>query len=406
MIMELYDKLYKSAEFFDSNEETTVCFGIEAAPALSCELPALGDKNVLVCAGGDSSFYRSGAFELLNKCVGRSDANVPRFENIPPEPDTDCVRRIVTAMEMEKPDVVLAIGGGSVMDAAKAAYLSWQTGMDVKELFGISVAGKKFPGKKFRRVWCVPTTSGTGSEVTPYSNIIDTDNGVKCLIVEPEIIPEYAFVAPELTCRVPQKITVDTALDAMVHCIESLLNVKAGKEHPEAAAWAVLGISMIRDSLPLVLNGNAEHLLVRSALSAAACLGGMCIKVCPTSLPHLCSFSFCGKTTHGAAVAALLPHFWRYYLSNAEIAERTMMLSEIFPGKTPDEVVDSCEKFIRSVGIETAPGTLSGTDASFIDQLAENAKLNPVKLVTAPVPIDPESAGTVFHNVLDKVWTR
>lgn len=404
--MDLYESIYQSAEYFESNAETTVCFGAESFSALSCELHLLGDKNVFICAGGDSSFHKSGAFSLLMKAIGHSDLNAPRFENIPPEPDTVCVREIVKKMEEEKPDIVLAVGGGSVMDAAKAAYLSWQTGLDVKELFGISVAGKRFPEKKFQRVWCVPTTSGTGSEVTPYSNIIDAENGVKCLIVEPAIIPEYAFIQPELTCQIPEKVTVDTALDAMVHCIESLLNVKAGKEHPEAAAWAVSGVGMIRTSLPLLMNNNYENPLLRSALSAAACLGGMCIKVCPTSLPHLCSFSFCGKTTHGAAVAALLPHFWRYYLSDPEIAERTMLLAESFPGKTPAEVVDSCEKFILSVGIETAPGTLSGTDLSFIDQLAENAKLNPVKLATAPVPIDPESAGTVFHQVLDPVWSR
>jgi alcohol dehydrogenase class IV len=366
----------------------------------------LGEKTVLICAGGEASFYKSGAFATLNSAIGRSDLNAPRFENIPPEPDTDCVRSLVRKMEEEQPEVVLAIGGGSVMDAAKAAYLSWQTGLDVNELFGNGVASKKFPSKQFRRVWCLPTTSGTGSEVTPYSNIIDKDNGVKCLIVEPEIIPEFAFVYPEFTCKVPQKITVDTALDAMVHCIESLLNVKAGKAHPEAASWAIMGISLIRDHLPLLLNGDPENPLLRSALSAAACLGGMCIKVCPTSLPHLCSFSFCGKTTHGEAVAALLPHFWRYYLSDPEIVERTLLLSRIFPGTTAAEVVDSCEKFIRSVGVETAPGTLSGTDLSFIDQLAENAKLNPVKLATAPIPIDPESAGKVFHQVLDSSWTH
>ena len=403
--MELFDKLYTAAEYFEANSDTIVTFGTEAFPALHCELPRIGDKTVLICAGGDASFYRSGAFSAMMNAIGRSDLNAPRFENIPPEPDTECVRKIVCAMESEKPEVILAVGGGSVMDAAKAAYLSWQTGLDIKELFGNGVASSKFPGKTFRRVWCVPTTSGTGSEVTPYSNIIDAENGVKCLIVEPQIIPEFAFVMPELTQNVPQKITVDTALDAMVHSIESLLNVKASKEHPEAAAWASLSVSLIRDALPLTIN-DSTNIMLRTSLSAAATLGGMCIKVCPTSLPHLCSFSFCGKSTHGAAVAALLPHFWRYYLSNPEIAERTMLLADVFPGKTPAEVVDSCEKFIRNMGIETAPGTLTGTDSSFIDILAENAKLNPVKLATAPVPIDPESAGKVFHQVLDSVWSR
>lgn len=403
--MDLYDQLYLSAEVFETNSETVVCFGNEAMPALHSEFPFIGDKNVLICAGGQNSFYRNGAFAALQNAVGRSDVNLPRYENIPPEPDTDCVRNIVACMKTEQPEVVIAIGGGSVMDAAKAAYLSWQTGLDVKDLFGNSVASGRFPEKNFRKIWAIPTTSGTGSEVTPYSNIIDTETGVKCLIVDRAIVPEYSFIDPELTCSVPKKITVDTALDAMVHCIESLLNIKAGIEHPEAAAHAVLGVSMIVEALPLVLN-DPKNLLLRSALSSAACLGGMCIKVCPTSLPHLCSFSFCGKTTHGAAVAALLPHFWRYYLANPEIAEKTMLLSAVFPGKTPAEVVDSCEKFIERMGIETAPGKLSGTDDSFIDVLAENAKLNPVKLTTAPVPIDPESAGTVFHKVLDPVWSR
>ncbi len=404
-MVELHEKLYQSAEIFEQNPDTIICFGPEAVPALSCEFNRLDGETVLVCTGGAGSFLKSGAFDSLNAAVGRSDVNLPRFENIPAEPDSDCVRQIVRRMEEEQPSAVIAIGGGSVMDAVKAAYLSWQTGIDVKDLFGVNVASSRFPGKEFRRVWCLPTTSGTGSEVTPYSNIIDTETGVKCLIVENAILPEYAFLNPDWTASMPEKITVDTALDAMVHCIESLLNIKAGKEHPEAAEWAVLGVSLIHTGLPfLKQNGNNE--LLRAALSAAACLGGMCIKVCPTSLPHLCSFSFCGKTTHGAAVAALLPHFWRYYLSNPEIAERTMLLSGIFPGKTPAEVVDSCEKFILQMGIETAPGTLSKTDRSFIDVLAKNAVLNPVKLATAPVPIDPESAGTVFHQVLESVWQR
>ena len=404
-MVELHEKLYQSAEIFEQNPDTIICFGPEAVPALSCEFNRLDGETVLVCTGGAGSFLKSGAFDSLNAAVGRSDVNLPRFENIPAEPDSDCVRQIVRRMEEEQPSAVIAIGGGSVMDAVKAAYLSWQTGIDVKDLFGVNVASSRFPGKEFRRVWCLPTTSGTGSEVTPYSNIIDTETGVKCLIVENAILPEYAFLNPDWTASMPEKITVDTALDAMVHCIESLLNIKAGKEHPEAAEWAVLGVSLIHTGLPfLKQHGNNE--LMRAALSAAACLGGMCIKVCPTSLPHLCSFSFCGKTTHGAAVAALLPHFWRYYLSNPEIAERTMLLSGIFPGKTPAEVVDSCEKFILQMGIETAPGTLSKTDRSFIDVLAKNAVLNPVKLATAPVPIDPESAGTVFHQVLESVWQR
>ena len=404
--MDIQEKIYCAEELFEQNPGTVICSGAGALMQLVPMVHEMGEETVLICAGGQHSYYASGANAALQKAFGWESFNAPVFEGIPAEPDTECVRKIVRTMEVEQPAAVIAVGGGSVMDAAKAAYLSWQTGKDVKELFGSSVASKTFPEQRFRKIWCIPTTSGTGSEVTPYSNIIDTETGVKCLIADPAIIPEYAVLFPELTCRIPEKITVDTALDAMVHCVESLLNISAGKEHPQAAKWAELGISMIAESLPLLLAGNQESPLLRCALSDAACLGGMCISLCPTSLPHLCSFSFCGKSTHGAAVAALLPHFWRYYLSNPEIAERTMLLAHIFSGKTPGEVVDSCEKFIASVGIETAPGDLSGTDLSFVDLLAENAKLNPMKLVSAPVPINPGSAGKIFHQVLDPVWNK
>lgn len=404
--MEIQTGIYCAEEYFEENPGTLICSGAGALMQMVPLIHELGEETVLICAGGKHSYLGSGAAAALKKVFGREDVNTPVFENIPPEPDTDLVRSIVRMMEMEKPAVVIAVGGGSVMDAAKAAYLSWQTGKDVSELFGSSVASNQFPDQKFRKVWCIPTTSGTGSEVTPYSNIIDTGTGVKCLIADPAITPEYAFLQPELTCGIPKRITVDTALDAMVHCIESLLNISAGKEYPQAAKWAVHGVAEIAESLPLLLAGNMEHPMLRYSLATAACLGGMCISLCPTSLPHLCSFSFCGKSTHGAAVAALLPHFWRYYLANPEIAERTMLLSHIFPGKTPAEVVDSCERFIASAGVETAPGTLSGTDLSFIDLLAENATLNPMKLASAPVPINPESAGKIFHQVLDPVWNR
>jgi alcohol dehydrogenase class IV len=402
--MDLNQPVYTAEEYFEENTGTVICSGAGAFMQLSPLLHELGEATVLVCAGGENSFRKSGAFSVLQKVIGKDDINVPIFENIKPEPDTECVRNIVKVMEQEKPAAVIAIGGGSVMDAAKAAYISWQTGKDVKELFGSSVISKSFPDRTFRKVWCVPLTSGTGSEVTPYSNIIDQETGVKCLIADPVIIPEYAFLAPELTCGIPRKITVDTALDAMVHCVESYLNISAGKKYPEAAKWAVQGISMIVENLPMLLADNMQNPLLRANLSYAACLGGMCITLCPTSLPHLCSFSFCGKASHGAAVAALLPHFWRYYLSDPEITERTMQLSHIFHGSTPAEVVDSCEKFIASVGIETAPGTLAGLDLSFIDKLAENAALNPMKLASAPVPVDPGSAGKIFHQVLDPVW--
>ena len=130
----------------------------------------------------------------------------------------------------------------------------------------------------------------------------------------------------------------------------------------------------------------------------------MAIRVAPTSLPHLLSYSFCGKTSHGYAVAALLPHFWRYYLTVPEVRERTMALKAFFPGKNAEEVIDSFCAFLHRCGGETAPGKLAGCGTEMIDQLAKDALLNPMKLESAPRPVLPKDTGTVFHEVLDPVW--
>ena len=145
--MDLQEALYRAEEMFEENSDTVICFGTGAFSQLSSLLHILEEQTFLVCGGGARSFRESGAFAAFNRAFGRANLNVPRFENIPPEPDTECVRKIVSLMEQEKPDGVIAIGGGSVMDAAKAAYLSWQTRMDVKELFGSGVASGKFTGR-------------------------------------------------------------------------------------------------------------------------------------------------------------------------------------------------------------------------------------------------------------------
>ena len=101
-MVELHEKLYQSAEIFEQNPDTIICFGPEAVPTLSCEFNRLDGETVLVCTGGAGSFLKSGAFDSLNAAVGRSDVNLPRFENIPAEPDSDCVRQIVRRMEEER----------------------------------------------------------------------------------------------------------------------------------------------------------------------------------------------------------------------------------------------------------------------------------------------------------------
>ena len=400
------ETLFNAQTMMDTCEETIIAFGHDAISQLSAHVMLSGYKTVMLVMGGES-VHRCGAFRvfLQSPLFGKLDLNMPRYENVPPEPDTGCVRKIVEVLEQEQPDAVIAVGGGSVIDAAKAALLSWQTGIDMDDLFGKEVASTRFPGKEFKRILAVPTTAGTGSEVTCYSNIIDEKTGLKKLIADPAVIPAFAAVEPVFTVSAPEDLTRVTAFDALVHAIESLLNFHGCRQHPEVEKWAVQAVRMIVPALPKVLKVPEDE-EERAELSAAATLAGMAIRKSPTALPHLLSFSFCGKAPHGAAVAALLPHFWKFYLREEQVQKQTMLLSAIFPGTTPEEVIASYIRFIESCGGTVHPGDLAGTGADMIDRLAEDAAQNPVKLESAPRKIRVNECRTVFHDVLDTVWSK
>ena len=388
----------------DEYPDTMVSFGAGSITELYCYVLQNRINSAMLFAGGTSSANRSmGAVQSL--FVDNPEFDLRLYAGIPPEPTVEDVRKMRAALEQSKPEIVIAVGGGSVMDAAKAAYLSMQTESDVNELFGVNTASTRFPEKEFKRIICIPTTSGTGSEVTPYSNIVDPESGVKKLIMEKQIIPSHAFVDPVLTHSMPQDLTVTTALDAFVHCIESVLNYRAENAHPDSVEWGLEGIRLIAQALPVVLKEPGNY-IARTKLSAAAVLGGMCIRNRPTSLPHLCSFSFYGKVPHGVAVAALLPPFWQYYLESPEVRDITMKMSGIFskePEQTAEEIVKNCADFIAAC---KGPAKLSdlGCDRSIIAKVAGDAVQNPMKLQSCPRPVEPANAAEIITVILEKAW--
>ena len=378
---------------------TEIVFGENAFDRLEREIRDRSAKRVLLITGGNHSFVQSGAAEAFDALWKKCGLEPQVFSGVPAEPDVEVIRSIIKKMAETDPELVVAIGGGSVLDAAKAAYLSCQTELDVIELFGAGIASKRFPGRTFRRVICMPTTSGTGSEITPYSNIVNKEKNLKYIIVDQQIVPALALIDPRLTASMGRELTAATALDAMTHSIESLLNFRAKDADPAAEDWALMSVKLIRNALPC-----AEKAESRAMLSAAAALGGMCIACRPTALPHLCSYSMWGKVPHGLAVALLLPHFWRYYLAGGtpEIAAQTIKLNGIFAGATPEEVVLSCEKFIAEVSPYKRLSELEDFDSAMVEKIAADAVLNPVKLQTAPRPVAPEEAETLIRDILRK----
>ena len=313
------------------------------------------------------------------------------------EPVIATVERMAAFLARERPDTVAAVGGGSVMDAAKAALLMHETGWKLADLFGVNRWSSANSGRTIRRLIAIPGTSGTGSEATPYSNIVSPEAGVKKLICEAAAVPEYAVIAPELTYSMPPDLTRATGCDALAHLIEGFLNVGADSNHPGVNDWAKCGIALVAAHLPAAMRGEP---FARKAMAYAALLGGMTIRFKSTGLPHLCSFSWYGRIAHGDAVAVLLPACWRYYLGNPQVAERTLELADVFPGDTPEAVIASYEAFLDRVGMPGGLSAWSGIDAELIERTAKSGAENPMKLELAPRPVPLAESYDILKAIL------
>ena len=394
--------MYKYIESLESYPDTSIVFGENGLLEFE-NLMRLSSASKIVAFTGKSSVEANGAWGRFLRATVLLDATVIRYSKIEPEPCIETVEAMVDLLENEKPDQVVAIGGGSIMDAAKAAFLAYQGGGGVSNYFGVNVFSKSNPEVKLRKVICFPTTSGTGSEVTPYSNVVDKNAGVKKLIVETEIIPAYSFVCPSFANSMPPQVTLATGCDALAHSIEGFLNVDRDSSHPDANHWARESISLIVHNLPLVLKDCHNH-YARAAMAAAATLGGMVIRYKPTGLPHLCSFSWFGKIEHGIAVAMLLPPAWNFYIERKEVQDRTMQLKDIFPGETPAEVIQSCRIFLDSIGVPKTLQGFPGITAELLERTAADAGQNTMKLKLAPRPVPLDQSRAILGEILRNAW--
>lgn len=339
----------------------------------------------------------NGAWEDFSKAVPGAE----RFSGIPAEPSTDTVDEMTAFLDKGRFDTVFAIGGGSVLDAAKAAYLVHQTKLPLRELFGVNMYSRRFPEHPLRRIIALPTTSGTGSEATQYANIVDHGSGVKKLIAEAQCVPLAGAIVPRYTATMPESVTLATGCDALAHLIEGFLNVGADNNQPGANTWALTGISLVREYLPGALKNDPE---ARTQMALAAALGGMTIRYKSTGLPHLCSFSWFGKIPHGIAAIMLLPESWRFYLGNPAVAARTMELAPFFKGSTPEEVIDSFRAFLTALGVPEQLSSFPGLTKELMELTASSAGENKMKLELAPRPVPVEQSKLILQDILLKSY--
>lgn len=271
------------------------------------QLPQLMDnmgKNVFLATG--RSAKQRGLLSHLMELL--KDFQVLHFDQISPNPKAEEVHEAVNLLRQKafEPDVVLAVGGGSVLDFAKAVAASYASGKSVEEVFGVNNVLSALP------VVAVPTTHGTGSEVTKYSVI--THENQKKSISDIKIVPKVALVDPVLTYSMPDEVAIDTTLDAFSHLSEAYFSALC---NPIVEAFAEKGFSYLK---PHMKNLGKIPMTekVHDELTLASLFGGLAINSAGSGVVHAMGYPLTSefKLPHGKANAVLMPWVFKF---NAEV---------------------------------------------------------------------------------------
>jgi len=237
-----------------------------------------------------------------------SGCRVTIDDSISSEPTIAMFRSALAAANAAEVDGILGIGGGSALDVAKLVAAFSGSKQNVEDCFGIGL----LHGRSCHLV-CVPTTSGTGSEVSPNAILLDEEAKLKKGVVSPYLVPDATFIDPILTTTMSAAVTASTGLDALTHCIEAYTNKFA---HPLVDVYALQGIESCGRYLVRAVT-QPEDLEAREGMSLASFYGGLCLGPVNTAAVHALAYPLGGEfhLAHGLSNAILLPHVFHF---NAE----------------------------------------------------------------------------------------
>ena len=308
-------------------------------------LKTLTGKKAVICVGG-GSMKRGGFLQKAEDYLHEAGMEVKLIEGIESDPSVETVMNGAAIMQEFEPDWIVAMGGGSPIDAAKAMWIKYEypdiTFEDMCKVFGL-------PKLRNKAHFCaIPSTSGTATEVTAFSIITDYAKGIKYPIADFEITPDVAIVDPELAETMPKKLVAHTGMDAMTHAIEAYVST-ANCDYTDPLA--LHAIKMIDTDLVKSYNEDTD---ARASMHNAQCLAGMAFSNALLgivhSMAHKTGAAFSGgHIIHGAANAMYLPKVIKFNAKDPVAAARYADIADFIHlgGNTTEEKIDNLIAMLR-----------------------------------------------------------
>ncbi|MBO5975905.1 MAG: iron-containing alcohol dehydrogenase [Oscillospiraceae bacterium] len=378
-----------------------VVAGEGALAAISEEVKALKGSRVAVFSDGFVS-----TLPLVTQAMDNMKAiglEVMMFNRIGPNPTDAMVMDGVEEMKAFKPDVLVCVGGGSPMDCAKAANVVYTHGGEVED-YNVNTGGVMRIENKLLPFIAVPTTAGTGSEVTNVGVITGLKRHIKFGVLSPYLVPTVAVLDPLITVGLNPSITAATGIDALTHCIESYVSVD---DFPIANAEALYGIKMIKKNLPIVY-ADGSNVEARENMLLAAMMAGASFNINNLGLCHQMAHQLSAYfgMAHGVANAVLLPEVMRFNMR--AVPERYADIAEAFGvdirGMSVEEAakagIEAVEQFCRDMGIP-----------KYLDELGVEKEKVPAMAITAledgvgatnPIQTTIQECEEVFYKCFSK----
>ena len=345
---------------------------------------------------------------------------VGTIEGAGPNAPREDLFRITDELKKINPDVIVCLGGGSTLDATKAAEVLRTLGGEIDEYFGTGKVTEKLQktGKKLTPVVAIQTAASSGAHLTKYSNITDVHTGQKKLIVDEAIVPQRAIFDYDLTTSMSPGFTADGALDGLAHSLEVLLGA-VGKPYYSRM------VEVAKESIRLVVNyveravKDPNDTEARYALGLATDLGGYAIMLGGTNGAHLTSFSLVDILSHGRACAIMNPYYVVFFAPAVE--EPLRMVGRIFQdaGLTKADVdkmkgrklgmavAEAMMQLSKRIGFPTTLSEVKGFNEAYIEKALTAAK-DPqlrMKLENMPVPLTAEMVDEYMTPVLEAART-